>query len=78
VQEYVAGVLSEMNARARRGFAFNVLTTYSNHEKRRDTLHYADPLEVFDYCRRRFPPRVALLHDYLLYEFTVLVRKEEG
>ena len=30
---------------------------------------------MFDLCKRRYSPRVALLHDYPLYEFTVLVRK---
>jgi hypothetical protein len=29
---------------------------------------------VFDTCRQRFSPRVALLHDYPLYEFTIIVR----
>lgn len=77
-RDYVAGVLDEMSARARCGFAFNMLTTYSDADKRKATLHYADPCAVFDLCKRRHSPRVALLHDYPLFEFTVLVRKEEG
>ena len=43
--------------------------------RRRDDLFYADPREVFDLCVRQFSPRVALLHDYPLFEFTVIVRK---
>ena len=35
----------------------------------------ADPCEMFDLCKRRFATRVALLHDYPLFEFTVIVRK---
>ena len=31
-------------------------------------------VRVFDVCRQRFSPRVALLHDYPLYEFTIIVR----
>jgi SAM-dependent methyltransferase len=73
---YVFSVLEAMDARARRGFAFNLLSLYSDPDRRRDTLFYADPLELFDHCRRRFSARVALLHDYPLYEFTLLVRKE--
>jgi hypothetical protein len=42
----------------------------------RADLYYADPAQVFDYCKRRFSPNVALLHDYGLYEFTILVRKQ--
>ena len=30
---------------------------------------------MFDLCKRRFSTRVALLHDYPLFEFTVIVRK---
>jgi hypothetical protein len=75
-RDYALGVLDAMNARALRGFAFNMLTLYSDPDKRKPQLFYADPREVFDVCKRRFSPRVALLHDYPLYEFTVLVRKE--
>jgi hypothetical protein len=52
-----------------------MLSTYSDPEKRRDDLFYADPCEMFDLCKRRFATRVALLHDYPLFEFTVIVRK---
>jgi hypothetical protein len=38
-------------------------------------LYYADPCDLFDLCKRRFSPQVTLLHDYGLYEFTILVRK---
>jgi len=30
---------------------------------------------LFDYCKRTYSRDVALLHDYGLYEFTILVRK---
>ena len=52
-----------------------MLSTYSDVERRRADLYYADPHMVFDYCKRTFSPAVALLHDYPLYEFTILVRK---
>ena len=41
----------------------------------RPDLHYADPLALFDRCKRRYARDVALLHDYGLWEFTLLVRK---
>jgi SAM-dependent methyltransferase len=74
-RDYVLNTLKAMDALACRGFAFNMLSTCSDLEKRRQDLYYADPLETFDLCRRDFSPRVALLHDYPLYEFTILVRK---
>jgi hypothetical protein len=41
----------------------------------RDDLYYADPCELFDHCKRQHSRNVALLHDYTLYEFTILVRR---
>lgn len=73
---YLLAVLDRMAALARRGFAFNVLSRYADPEQRRPDLYYADPLGLFDHCKTRFSRRVALLHDYPLYEFTILVRVE--
>ncbi len=74
-REHVLTTVESLHAASERGFAFNMLSTYSDPERRRDTLYYADPLEMFDLCKRRYSPRVALLHDYPLYEFTIVVRK---
>ena len=59
-----------------KGFAFDVLTLYSDPPLRRPDLHYADPLFWFDRCKRKYSRSVALLHDYPLWEFTVLVGKD--
>ena len=72
---YVLETIGSLDTLSTRGFAFNMLSTYSDPEKRRDDLFYADPCEMFDLCKRRFATRVALLHDYPLFEFTVIVRK---
>lgn len=77
-QEYVHETLDRLHALADRGFAFNLLSLYSDPAKRRPDLHYADPLALFDRCKRLYSPRVALLHDYPLWEFTLLVRSEAG
>ena len=73
---YILSTLEQMNEKSIRGFSFNMLTKYSDKEYMRDDLYYADPLFIFDYCKRNFSKEVALLHDYGLYEFTILVRKE--
>ena len=73
--EYVLGVLNEFNQLSLHGFSSNFLTKYSDAEKMRADLYYADPLFLFDYCKRNFSRNVALLHDYSLYDFTILVRK---
>ena len=72
---YVASTLAEMNALATRSFAFNMLTRYSDPDRMRPDLFYADPGEMFSMCVSRFSRWVALLHDYGLYEFTIVVRK---
>lgn len=67
--------LHQMDVHASRGFAFNMLTKYSDTDKMRPDLYYGDPCFYFDYCKRNFSRNVALLHDYDLYDFTILVRK---
>lgn len=74
--EYVLDVLNEFNQLGQRGFSSNFLTKYSDADKMRSDLYYADPLFLFDYCKRNFSKNVALLHDYRLYDFTLLIRKE--
>lgn len=74
-EEYIYSCLNSFNQLSSKGFAFNVLTSYSDLEYKKDYLYYADPLKLFDYCKQSFSRNVALLHDYNLYEFTILVRK---
>ncbi|AYJ77313.1 methyltransferase domain-containing protein [Aliarcobacter cryaerophilus] len=73
---YILATLEEMNEKSIKGFSFNMLTKYSDKEYMKDNLYYADPLFIFDYCKRNFSKQVALLHDYGLYEFTILVKKD--
>jgi SAM-dependent methyltransferase len=75
-ERYIIETLETINALSRSGFGFNVLTKYSDEEFMRPDLYYADPLFLFDYCKTKFSRFVALLHDYPLYEFTILVRKD--
>ena len=72
---YIIDTLDSLNQTSHLGFAFNCLTTYSDKDKQRDYLYYADPCLLFDLCKRNYSKQVALLHDYELYEFTLLVRK---
>jgi SAM-dependent methyltransferase len=73
---HVLGVLAEMDRSSRLGFAFNCLTSYADADRMRSDLYYADPCFYFDLCKRNYSRHVALLHDYGLYEFTIIVRKE--
>jgi SAM-dependent methyltransferase len=73
--DYLQATLEVLDQTSSLGFGFNCLTSYSDEEKKRDYLYYADPCRLFDLCKRRYSRQVALLHDYGLYEFTILVRK---
>ena len=73
--QVILGALDQMNARATKGLSFNMLTQYSDADRMRPDLYYGDPCFFFDYCKRNFSRNVALLHDYNLYDFTILVRK---
>jgi len=73
-EAYILSTLTRIAEVSNKAFAFNVLTKYSDPEYMRSDLYYADPLYLFDHCKRKFSRFVALLHDYPLYEFTILVR----
>ncbi|MEI7867575.1 MAG: class I SAM-dependent methyltransferase [Candidatus Methylumidiphilus sp.] len=74
--DYLEATLDVLDRSSRWGFSFNCLTSYSDEGKMREHLYYADPCALFDYCKRRYSRHVALLHDYGLYEFTILVKKQ--
>lgn len=72
---YILSTLDSLNKLSIKGFAFNILTMYSDLEYMKEYLYYADPGFLFNYCKTNYSKQVALLHDYDLYEFTIIVRK---
>jgi SAM-dependent methyltransferase len=72
-RDYILVTLDNMNEFSTRGFAFNLLTTHVDWQD--DKLYYGDPLFFFEHCRTAYSRQVALLHDYPLWEWTILVRK---
>ncbi len=76
-QEYVVDTIEKMASMSRLGFSYNILTSYSDEDRKRSDLHYADPCWHFDWCKRTFSRQVSLLHDYGLYEFTILVKYDK-
>jgi hypothetical protein len=69
---YVQDTVRNLAAQSRKGFAFNLLTTYCDY--REGHLFYGDPLWWFDWCKREITSQVALLHDYPLFEWTLIGR----
>ncbi|NDV27168.1 methyltransferase domain-containing protein [Desulfovibrio sp. JC010] len=77
-ENYILTTLDILHETCSTGFAFNCLTSYSDSHKMRTDLYYSDPCWLFDVCKKRYSRNVALLHDYDLYEFTILVRRHHA
>ncbi|MEM6702880.1 MAG: class I SAM-dependent methyltransferase [Acidobacteriota bacterium] len=74
--DYVQDLIADLARFSRHGFAFNVLTSFADEDRKVSRLFYADPSQVLRHCQETYSRWVTLLHDYGLYEFTVLVRAE--
>ena len=72
---HIIDTLNTINLKSTFGFAFNLLTIYSDKGYMKPSLYYADPLFVFDYCKKTFSKNIALLHDYNQFDFTIIVKK---
>lgn len=70
---YVKDMIVKLAERSKRGFSFNLLTSYVDWKE--PHLYYADPCVYFDFCKRLISRKVALLHDYPLFEWTITVLK---
>jgi SAM-dependent methyltransferase len=75
---YVFQTIDILSQAGRRGFAFNMLSTSSDPDRRRPNLYYADPVDMLAHCLARYGRSVALMQDYGLYEFTVMVRHQNS
>lgn len=76
-RDHMEATITLLDQAGTSGFAFNCLTSYSDADRMRPDLYYADPTYFFNLCKQRYSRNVALLHDYDLYEFTILVRKQK-
>ena len=56
--------------------AFNVLSLYSDADRRSHHRYYGAPEDWLSWCVATFGRHVFILHDYGLYEFTMLVRRQ--
>ncbi len=72
---YVRATIETLHGAGRRGFGFNMLSLVSDPERRRADLFYGDPVGVLADCIARYGRHVALMQDYGLWEFTMIVRR---
>jgi SAM-dependent methyltransferase len=73
---YVLQTVDALARAGRLGFAFNLLSLSSDPERRRPNLYYADAAGMLSHCLARYGRSAAVLQDYGLYEFTVVVRQK--
>ncbi len=73
-KNYILKTLRNLYEYSEKGFSFNLLTKYVDYEE--EHLFYADPGEFFHYCKENFSRKVSLFHDYDLFEWTMLIRKD--
>lgn len=71
---YVKDCLRAFHDNSHRAFSCNFLTSYSDVEYMRNDLFYPDPRELFDFGMG-LSRSATILHDYGLYDFTLIVRK---
>jgi hypothetical protein len=72
-KNYILETLSNMNEYSKKGFSFNLLTTYVDYKE--EHLYYGDPLFFFDYCKKKFSENLSLIHNYNLWDWTIHVKK---
>lgn len=75
---HVHGTIAQLASLSRHGMSFNMLTSWSDGDRMRDYLYYADPARMFDHCKSVHSRHVSLLHDYGLWEFTIVVRFDQA
>ena len=73
-ETYIKGHLETIYAKSRVGMAFNLLTSHV--DWRAENLFYGDPAAFFDFCKRHLSRHVTLVHDYALFEWTLLVSRD--
>ena len=72
---YCRAMIKKMYSIARKGIAFNGLTTHTDY--RRDDLHYWDPEEALSVCRSDLSRFCVLDQAYPLYEWTITAYRPE-
>jgi len=73
--EFIQYMLKKMFAAAGTGIAFNLLTAHAINTPDAETIYYADPAQIFDFCARNLSTKLTLLHNYVLSDFTVFAWK---
>lgn len=70
---FIKKTIQNMYEFSRKGISFNFLTTYVDYKA--NNLFYQNPEEIFSFCMEKYDKNVQLIHNYNLFEFTVIINK---
>lgn len=70
---FIKKTIQNMFENSKKGISFNFLTTYVDYKA--NNLFYQSPEEIFGFCMEKYDKNVQLIHNYELYEFTILINK---
>ena len=71
--KYIKDTIVNLYDNSLKGIAFNFLSSHVDY--RLDNLYYQDPSEMLTFCLDSFGKNIKLIHNYPLYEFTIIVYK---
>jgi len=72
---YVRGMLRQCFELCNIGVAMNIMSNYVDYKE--EDLHYYSPEHIFAFCKT-LTKRAALRHDYMPFEFTVYLYKDDN
>ena len=73
-EQYALSVLQKLYDASKCGIAANFLTGYSDADRKRPDLFYPSPERMFAFGKS-LSRNVALLHDYEIFDFTLVIRR---
>lgn len=74
-EEYIITTVKKINRLAAKGFAFNMLPSYSDEHLKKSNLYYANPVWIKKALADITTGEIEILENYSLFEFTVLIKK---
>ena len=72
---YVRNEMHKLFDLSKKMFACNFLTDYSDAHRKSPDLFYAKPEEMFKFAATELYQKLIILHDYEMFDFTLLVKK---
>jgi hypothetical protein len=76
MDRFARRLIRKMFSLARRGIAFNMMTSHVNFMA--PNLYYKNPLEIIAFCASELSRRFRVDHAYPLYEYTVYVYRDHA